>query len=442
MRTVVVGAGPVGLYSAIALARAGHQVTVVDRDPGPAADGTWERRGVMQFLHPHFFRSIVHDVFTESVPELWDAVVAAGGIPATPPGAPPFVLNLQCRRWVFEKAIRAVALAEQGVVIRTGHADRLEHDGGRVTGVVVDGAVVDADVVVDASGRAGRLGDDLRAPGEGGPCGFAYIGRMYRARTGVAGMGAVGLPTGKLFDGYLSILFPQDADTLSTLIVRLESDRELAELRQPEAFEAAMRALPVFAEWTDPERFEPITWVMPGGGLTNTYRGQLGADGAPALPGVYWVGDAMCTTNPAAGRGVALGLRQARALVQMIIEDGADPVSTSLRFESWCAANIRPWFEDHVYWDATLTRRFSGVDLDVEARIPSDVICAAAEVDPSIMAAAGPYLGMITGPEALRSAAEERARAALRTGWRPALADGPSRDDLVELIQAVPVSAR
>ena len=37
MRSVIVGAGPTGLYTAIALARRGHQVTVIDRDPGPAA---------------------------------------------------------------------------------------------------------------------------------------------------------------------------------------------------------------------------------------------------------------------------------------------------------------------------------------------------------------------------------------------------------------------
>jgi 2-polyprenyl-6-methoxyphenol hydroxylase-like FAD-dependent oxidoreductase len=41
MRAVIVGAGPAGLYAAIALARRGHQVTVIDGDglgvpPAPA----------------------------------------------------------------------------------------------------------------------------------------------------------------------------------------------------------------------------------------------------------------------------------------------------------------------------------------------------------------------------------------------------------------------
>jgi 2-polyprenyl-6-methoxyphenol hydroxylase-like FAD-dependent oxidoreductase len=42
MQTAIVGAGPAGLFTAIALARRGHRVTLVDRDPGPppAAPGS------------------------------------------------------------------------------------------------------------------------------------------------------------------------------------------------------------------------------------------------------------------------------------------------------------------------------------------------------------------------------------------------------------------
>ena len=39
MRVAIIGAGPTGLFLGAALARRGHRVTAVDRDPGPAADG-------------------------------------------------------------------------------------------------------------------------------------------------------------------------------------------------------------------------------------------------------------------------------------------------------------------------------------------------------------------------------------------------------------------
>ena len=43
-RVAIVGAGPTGLYLAIALARRNHRVIVIDRDRGPAPDGSWGRR--------------------------------------------------------------------------------------------------------------------------------------------------------------------------------------------------------------------------------------------------------------------------------------------------------------------------------------------------------------------------------------------------------------
>ena len=53
MRVAIIGAGPAGLFTGAGLARRGHQVIAVERDPGPAADGSWPRLGVMQFHHAH-----------------------------------------------------------------------------------------------------------------------------------------------------------------------------------------------------------------------------------------------------------------------------------------------------------------------------------------------------------------------------------------------------
>ncbi len=429
MRAVVVGAGPVGVFCGLSLARRGVDVVLVDRDAGPPAAGAWARRGVMQFHLPHFFRPMVREVLQSGLPDLWDAIVAAGGIPARPAGLPEKMTGLQCRRSTFERAAWSVVAAEPGVRLLTGHADGLVSDRGRVTGVVIDGQVLDADLVIAATGRVGRFADDIARVSQGGPCGFSYVTRMYRARPGVEPPNA-GMPMMSLYDGYQAIVFPQDDSTLSALIVRPSTDELLAQLRRTELYETAAARIPQLAPWTDPERFEPITAVMAGGGLANVYRGQLDGHGRVPVAGVFFVGDAVCTTNPAAGRGAALGLSQAQTLIGML-DETTDLCAVALCFDAWCTHNIKPWFDDHVYWDRTLLARFRGEDLDLDARIPSDVVCAAAQVDPSIFAAAGPYLAMLALPSVLDSV-QENARSVLRTGWRPPYADGPTRDQLAD----------
>ena len=60
MRVIVVGGGVAGLGSALALARAGHEVTVLERDDTPmptSADDAfeWDRRGAPQVRQSHAF---------------------------------------------------------------------------------------------------------------------------------------------------------------------------------------------------------------------------------------------------------------------------------------------------------------------------------------------------------------------------------------------------
>ena len=69
MRIAVIGAGPAGLLLGAALARRGHGVVAVDRDPGPPVTGRWERHGVMQFHHAHGFRAQVAEVLAEQWPQ-------------------------------------------------------------------------------------------------------------------------------------------------------------------------------------------------------------------------------------------------------------------------------------------------------------------------------------------------------------------------------------
>lgn len=439
MRVCIIGAGPAGLFAAIALARRGHRVTIVDRDRGPAADGTWERRGVMQFHHPHGLRRQIVDVLDAELPEVTTALLAAGAVPSmleANGNRPATVVGLQCRRSTFERVLRRAAVAEPGVAMWAGHVDEVLRERGRLAGVRVDGLVLRADLVLNASGRSGHVGDDLRAPREGADCGLSYVSRHYALRPGVE-RGPVNSPLGLItrFHGYLTGVFLQDNRTVCTLIARLSSDRQLADLRFEGAFDAAARAIPGLSEWTESDRTEPITAVLPGGHLRNTYRGQLDEAGRVALPGLLHVGDAVCTTNPTAGRGIASALLQAQRLVGLLGEH-RDIVDVTTAFDAWCTARIRPWFEDHLAWDADEVAQFAGADIDLSRPLTSGHIVAAAQADPSLMRVVGPYLAMDALPETL-SQVEPRARAIYASGWRPTVPAGPTRDELAEIIAPV-----
>jgi len=413
--------GPTGLYTAIALARRGHRVTVIDRDPGPGGGQWWDRKGVMQFHHPHFFRQQVGEALLAEMPEVWQGLLAAG---------------LHCRRLTFERVLRSAAQAEPGVTLRTGHADQVAGAQGRAAGVKVGGRQVDADLVIDAGGRAGRLTRGLRGPAEGGDCGIAYVSRQYQMLPG-APHGPVNAPFGVIetYPGYRVAVLVHDNRILSALIARASTDRRLAALRTRAAFEAAARAVPALAAWTDPGRSRPITPVLPGGRLYNSYRGQLNDAGQVALDGLIYAGDSVCTTNPAAGRGVTTSLLQARQLIHLLDEHGRDFTSCSLAFDSWCAATIRPWFADHVYWDADLIRRWSGWDVDLTRPLPPDLIMAAAQADPGLMEVVGPYQAMLAPPASL-DAVQTRSRDIYASGWHPPVPPGPTREELASLVTA------
>ena len=437
MRVGIIGAGPTGLFLAAGLARRGHAVTVVDRDTGPGPDGRWPRRGVMQFHHAHAFRAPCAHALQAELPEAaarWEEAGAEPAFVTLPDGSRRLMTTLS-RRETFEAALRAAALAEPGVTSRSGHVDGVLVEDGRARGLAVDGTTLAADLVLDASGRSGRVTAAVRpAPTAGGDCGIAYVDRQYQLRPG-ADRGPLTNPMAWQadLDGYQVILFPHEHGIFSVLLVRPTATRELVGLRHAAAFEAACRAVPGLDTWTDPERARPITDVLPGGRLFNHYRPQTHPDGRLALPGLVLVGDAVCTTTPNFGRGVTLSLLQAQQLLALVDEHGRDVDALGHAFDAWCDARMRPWVEDHARMDDALRRRWEGEDVDLDAPIPSDLVMAAAAVDPAIGTAVGPYAAMVAGPEVL-DGVRARARAVYASGWRPPLAEGPSRAELADVV--------
>lgn len=431
MRTLIVGSGPTGLMLGAALARRGHQVTSVDRDPGPTPDG-WIRRGVMQFEHAHGFRPQVPATLQKEWPEAFTTWRNLGATPVETPNAdgPRQVLAVLSRRSTFERALRQAAEQQPGLTLRTGHVDRVIFDRGHVVGTRIDGSPVETDLVVDASGRAGRLrrsaarGDD---PVQEGDCGLAYVDRTYRLSPG-AEPGPLTSPIAYIgdFDGYQCLIFLHEAGHFSVVLVRPTADAALKTLRFEAAFEAACRAIPAVAEWTQPERAKPTSPVLVGGALRNIYRRQANT------PGLVAVGDSVATTTPTRGRGIAMACMQVTALLALL-DEGATPATVAEPFGAWCDGAIKPWVSDHIAIDGGMVKRWQGEDLDLSVPLTSDLIAAAVEVDPRIGPYAASYFAMTSPPEALRPA-EPLARAAYQGGWRPAYAPGPTRNELVNVI--------
>jgi hypothetical protein len=86
MRTVVLGAGPAGCSAALALARRGHDVVLIDRDEPPEVAGvsadeifqTWSRSAVGQFRQPHNFLGLGRTILRDAIPDVYADLFAKG----------------------------------------------------------------------------------------------------------------------------------------------------------------------------------------------------------------------------------------------------------------------------------------------------------------------------------------------------------------------------
>src|SRR5919199_1024925 len=84
----VLGAGAAGLATALALARTGHRVTLVERDAvedtSPEGAFDWSRRGIAHFLQPHQFLPRGRKELRPPLPEVSAMLPAAGAEEVVP----------------------------------------------------------------------------------------------------------------------------------------------------------------------------------------------------------------------------------------------------------------------------------------------------------------------------------------------------------------------
>jgi 2-polyprenyl-6-methoxyphenol hydroxylase-like FAD-dependent oxidoreductase len=224
-----------------------------------------------------------------------------------------------------------------------------------VTGVRTDCGDLAADLVVDATGRRSPIDDWLNQAGARttatwrAECGIAYFSRHYRVRPGA------GLPAPLVtrivvaLDEFLAGKWGGDNGAVQLVVAPLAADRRFRTVKDPQVFTAVLRAVPAYAAWL--EVMDPITGVFPMAGLHNTLR-RLVVGGIPVATGLHAIGDSVCTTNPALGRGLALALSGAADLADAIGEHAADPAAQALALDRLASAHVVPFYQDQAAIDA------------------------------------------------------------------------------------------
>jgi 2-polyprenyl-6-methoxyphenol hydroxylase-like FAD-dependent oxidoreductase len=465
MHAVVVGAGIGGLGSALALARSGHQVTVVERDdtPMPAdpeAAFEWDRRGAPQVRHPHVFLGLARTILRDRFPDVLDAM-AELGIQAPPMRDDgPFPIDaaslaviaadddlrmLPVRRTTFEWVMRRTVAAESGVrfVLGKGVAGvDLRHgaDGPPVvTGVQLDdGTVVDADLVVATTGRRGDVPawlavHGITIPETVGDAGVVYFSRFYRAPDeygfGFRGGFGAGLGVG---------VIGSDAGTYSITAVVDRNDKELrAHLADSDRFDATVALLPELADVVSVGG-APIHPVHCMTGLINRTRSYTDGSGTPLVRGLVAVGDAHTCTNPAYGRGQSLALKQSVLLADALAEHG-DVLEAVRAYEAASEEQVVPWYHFSVLTDQLRASALAnGADPSSGAGDPFAAIFGGGALDPELIRLVMRVMNLLELPITLMARLPEL-QASASAAPRPARPVGPrvkrpTRDDLLAVV--------
>lgn len=388
---IIIGGGVAGLCGSLLLARDGHRVRLLERDPAPpppdatSAWADWERRGVNQFRLLHYFLPRFRQTLEAELPDVVTALDADGALRTNPVLALPDEFNggaqpdderftsLTGRRPVVEAAIARLVAAEPGIEVRRGTAVRglltgpPTNGAPHVVGVVTDdGEEMRADLVVDASGRRSALPRWLTDVGARPPeedladSGFVYYGRHYRSRNGSMPF-AFGPPL-QPYDSVSLLTLPADNGTWSVALITSGSDPAMRAARHVDTWERVIKSYPLIAHWLEGD---PITGVDVIAKIEDRRR-TFWTDGAPVATGLAAIADAWACTNPSVGRGASIGLLHAVAL-RDVLRDA--PLGPGREFaEAWqarTAAVVEPLVDDTLEFDR---HRLAEIDAQIAGR--------------------------------------------------------------------------
>ena len=353
-QAIVIGGSMGGLLAARVLSNHFDEVTIIDRDKFPTEPD--HRRGVPQSRHTHGLLASGRETLEAFFPGLSQDLREAGALPGDMIANskwffegglcakfPSGLTGLLLSRPLVEFTVRKRVLAIPNLTVLEGAVvTGLASSRGKVTGVRLDDRVLEADLVVDASGRGSNAPDWLDLMNYEKPrvdrveIGVGYTTRLFRRRPQDSG-------------GDVAVVIPANRDTMKGgVMLAQENDRWTVTL------------FSYFRDYapTDLEGFRAWAGRLPCQEIGNVIRNAepIGEAYSARFPasvrqryenlgrfpeGFLAFGDSICSFNPTFGQGMSTAALEAVELDECL--KGGLPGLASRFFKRAAKVIDMPW---------------------------------------------------------------------------------------------------